>query len=335
MVGQWTIKSAAWRGMIIALVALSPLGCDKKPASPLSPDQQAEQTQSAATRPAAQANSAIEIHDALAPVRKRAEAGDAQAMITLGRAFESLGGEKNRASAREWYRKAAAAGEEDAALSLKMLDATSQPGDAGSATGSTGASGLAAAASTTLSKRAVTPATGGDASAAGDGAGGSGVAPASTAPADLTKTNWNELLATIDTKEFVTIAKPEYRKHPQDPPQFVGLSTAPDKTLTIAATGPGGGDLMEVSLVMRVRNQQDLANNLRVRQASVIANMITRNNVAANELTEWIRAYLASGVKSDPVFRNGWRIVITGTAGEGVNDPKSYLGQAVLVEMKK
>ena len=34
-------------------------------------------------------------------------------------------------------------------------------------------------------------------------------------------------------------------------------------------------------------------------------------------------------------LRYGWRISVSGTTGEGVQDPKKFLGEAVLIEMKK
>lgn len=322
------------------------IGCDRSATSPaVSPDQQAEQAQRPATR-GAQSNS-IAIGDPLAPIRNRAEAGEVQAMITLGRAHESLGGQENLAQAREWYQKASATGDDDAKLALKMLDATAAPSaspppfspPAGLGNVPPGAPAAAAGAPTSAQPSTAptaaagrTNTTGGASETSGAGAGGATTAAASK---DLTKLAWAELLAAVDTGDFVTDSRPAYRKHPADPPRFIGISTAPDKTMTIAASGPNLNELAEVSIVMRVRNVQDVPRNARVAQAQVLTQTVTRNNLSPGEVGEWIAAYISSGVKSDPVFRNGWRITVTGPAGEGIRDPKSHLGHAVLVEMKK
>jgi hypothetical protein len=127
----------------------------------------------------------------------------------------------------------------------------------------------------------------------------------------------------------VTVGNPNYKG------KFVGLTTAPDKTLTVAATGATEGDLTQCTVVLRVRNRQDAATNLRVQQAGQIARLVTREFVTEDEFNGWVQKYLVSGQKSVPVFRNGWGIVITGTAGENVRDPQKHLGEAIVVEMKK
>jgi hypothetical protein len=113
------------------------------------------------------------------------------------------------------------------------------------------------------------------------------------------------------------------------------LTTAPDKTLTVAASGPEGDKLDAVSMVLRIRNRQNVERNNRVMQAAAICRTITRGNVDQKEIADWIANYLMTGAKSQPEFRNGWSIQVSGTAGEGMRDPKQFLGEAVLIEMKK
>src|SRR6266480_1918144 len=126
------------------------------------PEDQAESERRASTQPAPQ--SAIEISDPLAGMKKRADAGDVNAMITLGRTFESLG----------------------------------------------------------------TPAT----------------SPSTNPARDLSRLRWQEVLESVDTKDFVSVANPSYTpKKGVVPPAFFGLCTAPDKTLMIAGTGPSGDDI--------------------------------------------------------------------------------------------
>jgi hypothetical protein len=159
--------------------------------------------------------------------------------------------------------------------------------------------------------------------------------PTSTGPVDLAHLRWAEVLGAVDTKDFVSVANPHYVPKTGGPPTFVGLSTAPDKTMTIAGSGPSGDDIQMVSVVMRVRNKQDLANSIRVLQAAAVTNKVTRENVTQKEFIEWVQQYLNSNLESPPIFRNGWKISISGPAAKGMRDPKEFLGTAVLVEMKK
>ena len=46
---------------------------------------------------------AVELGDPLASLQKRAEAGDPNAMVALGRAHEALGGETHKAEAKKWW----------------------------------------------------------------------------------------------------------------------------------------------------------------------------------------------------------------------------------------
>jgi hypothetical protein len=116
---------------------------------------------------------------------------------------------------------------------------------------------------------------------------------------------------------------------------FVGLTTAPDKTMTVAVSGPVEGNLNFVSIVLRLRDRQNAAHNARVLQTLAICRTVTRLNVTQDEFLKWLDHYLITGAKSDPVFRNGWSIKVSGTIGEGSKDPKRHLGEAVLVELKK
>jgi len=105
--------------------------------------------------------------------------------------------------------------------------------------------------------------------------------------------------------------------------------------MTAAVSGVDGDNIDAVSIVIRIRTRQNLDANKRVTQAAAVVNVITRGNVSQTEFIEWVQQYLMSGLKSSPIFRNGWRITVSGTSGEGMNDPKKYLGEAVLIEMKK
>jgi hypothetical protein len=89
------------------------------------------------------------------------------------------------------------------------------------------------------------------------------------------------------------------------------------------------------SVVFRVRNRQNVANSARVLQAAAVTNKVTRENVTQKEFIEWVQQYLNSSQESPPIFRNGWKINISGPAAKGMRDPREFLGTAVLVEMKK
>ena len=96
---------------LFLFATLSLCTCDKgKPND--RPEEQADAERRAATQPAPA--SAIEIHDPLAGMKKRADAGDVSAMITLGRTYESLGTTAGKEQARQWYEKAAATGDASA-----------------------------------------------------------------------------------------------------------------------------------------------------------------------------------------------------------------------------
>ena len=294
------------------------------------PEEQADAERRAATQPAP--HSAIEIGDPLAGMKKRADAGDVSAMITLGRTYESLGTPAGKEQARQWYEKAAAAGDASAAEALHNLqNATTQPAIASAADLDPGRQALAAATNPSV---AIVP----DGTTPGAGSAGTAATsqPTTNAGRDLSHLRWQEVLESVDTKDFVSVANPSYTpKKGVVPPAFFGLCTAPDKTLMIAGTGPTGDDIQAVRVVFRLRNRQDLSEAPRVKQAAAVARVVTRDNVGPKELVDWVAAYLANGVRSEPVFRNGWRVQVSGSAGEGMSDPNAYLGTAVLVELKK
>jgi hypothetical protein len=292
--------------MLLAALCAALSACDRSP-TPAVDDTPPElaATRPAATEPIVKSN--IELGDPLPSMRARAEGGDIGAMVSLGRAYESLGSAANKIEARKWYEKAAKLGDSSAKESLAMMDAAAAPPKDGAP--------LRIGSTTGPSTEPV--------------------ARSSSGPVNLDKLSWQEILNCFDNKDFATVAQPNFRPKPTDPLMFLGLTTSPDKTMTAAVSGAESGDINAVSVVLRVRNRQDLATNKRIQQAATIASTVTRGNVSQNEFVDWVTKYLMSGVKSEPLFRNGWRISVSGTAGEGVQDPKKYLGEAVLIEMKK
>src|SRR5205823_231503 len=116
----------------------------------------------------------------------------------------------------------------------------------------------------------------------------------------------------IDISDFVTVARDQFRKRPDDKPMFVGLSTAPDKSMTVVGSGPSAEDLQAVSIVLRVRSMESLEDSQRVTQAATIANTITNNNVSRTDLVAWITRYLKFERRTEPEFRNGWRVSVSG-----------------------
>jgi hypothetical protein len=269
---------------------------------------------------------AVALGDPLTSLQKRAEGGDVPAMLALGRAHEAIVGESHRAEAKKWYEKAAAAGDPSAKEALRMMDAQVAATTRAAAEAEAEAARIAAKAMANANARgtASTQSTAGAST------------PGTTAPsANVGPVSWNEIVGSIDTKDFVTVSRPGYQKTPSDKPMFIGLTTAPDKTLTVAASGPTGETIDACSIVLRVRNRQDIGRNDRVAQAAAVAGVLTRGNVALKDMSDWISNYLMTGAASDLVFRNGWSIKVSGTNAEGMRDPKAHLGEAVLVEMKK
>ena len=334
-------RAIAAAACVAAVLWIASAGCERK-RDPDLKTQLAEQ-EAAATRASAPApKPAVELGDPLGPYLKRAEAGEVSAMITLGRMYESKGGAESLKEARKWYEKAAATGNEDAQMSLKMLDAALAAQQAKEQPTSAPALSSPFARSTPpLGESAPAPAPTRPTAAAGGipvaNAPATANAVATTGPArDLSKMGWKEVVGSIDTSDFVTVANPEWKgKDGKNDARFVGLTTASDKRLTVAASGLTGDDVREVSIVLRVRNQQNLADNTRLTQAQTVCNAVTRGNFMEGELAELVKTYLTTQKKSDPFFRAGWRITVSGSAGEGMRDPKDYLGELVLIEMKK
>jgi len=115
----------------------------------------------------------------------------------------------------------------------------------------------------------------------------------------------------------------------------MGRLVSRDGSIVVAAIGPTEGDLGEVTTVIRVRNRVDPGTSRRLAQAGAVTARITNDNVNQTEFLEWITRYLQTEQRSEPIFRNGWRITISGTAAEKKVDPKPHLGTAVMIEMKK
>jgi hypothetical protein len=116
---------------------------------------------------------------------------------------------------------------------------------------------------------------------------------------------------------------------------FMGRASSRDGSIVVAAMGPSDSDLTEVTAVIRVRNRVDPGSSPRVAQAGAVTARVTNDNVNQREFLEWITQYLQAEQRSEPIFRNGWRISISGTAAEGRADPRPQRGTAVMIEMKK
>jgi hypothetical protein len=335
-------------GLAIVLGVLS-AGCERAPQptaeSSSSPASPGAPSTGEATRPAGASDSSSSSassappsaiateSDVIRDLRRRAEGGDITAMMTLGRAYQSRGTEKDRAEARRWYEKADAAGSRAAKEAMATLDAEALISSAASAAPTTFPSlpslpppssaiphdAAAAGASPAATTRAV---------AAAPSAPSTGPATA-VGKLDRSKLTWKELVASYDSTDFATVDRPDYKK------MFVGLSTAEDQTMILAATGPTGDEVRNVKLLIRVRSRQDPAEAQRVTQAATIAATITRDNVTRAEMIEWVKNYLASEQRSEPIYRNGWQITVSGPVAENQRDPKSFLGNAVVIEFKR
>ncbi|MEA2734671.1 MAG: hypothetical protein QOE14_1122, partial [Humisphaera sp.] len=243
-----------------------------------------------------------------ASYRKLAEDGDVPSMLLLGRSHESLG---QSAEARKWYKRAADAGSEDGKKSLALLDAPPPPAATRPATSATD---LAAGGSTT---RPADPAS----------SAGRRVPVPPPPPGDPGKLRWIDLAAILNYDDMVTDTR-VVAVDPKKPPanaslksQFIGLTTSRDGGITVAAMGPDEGELTEVTAVIRVRNRVDPATSPRVGQAGAVAARVTSDNVNLHEFVEWVTKYLQTEQRSEPIFRNGWRITISGSAAEGKRDP--------------
>jgi len=130
--------------------------------------------------------------DVAGDLRRRAEDGDVQAMLVLGRFYESRKGETDQVEARRWYKRAADAGEASAHEALRNMDAREN----GTLTQDASTGTAPSAAPTT--------------------------APADSDPIDPTKTRWKDIIRLVDTSSFITVAKPDAEG------QFMAISAAPD-----------------------------------------------------------------------------------------------------------
>jgi hypothetical protein len=231
--------------------------------------------------------------------QRLAEQGDVEAMMLLARSHESLG---NKSEARKWYTKAVAAGSDKAKDALANLDAPTPTAQA-TETPRPATAPLVATAPPR-------PAT-------------------STAPYDSDKLRWQDVLGALDTTGFVTAEQPNVQG------RFIGVTTAPDGTITVAASGKTGDEITEVTAVIRIRNRQDPASSPRIPQVGAVAARVTNDNVNQREWLEWVTEYVKTEKKSLPLFRNGWRIIVSGSAAQGIRDKKEHQGMAVMLEMKK
>ena len=158
---------------------------------------------------------------------------------------------------------------------------------------------------------------------------------ATTAPApnpDPTKLRWVDVTYLLDYEDMVE------QPLPPDKIGRVGfITTSRDKGIFVATVGRSADDLNEISAIIRVRNKADPAISSRVSQASALTGLVTNDNVNRAEFIEWVTRYLQTEQKSEPIFRNGWTITISGYKGEGKPrlDKYPHLGTAVMIEMKK
>lgn len=253
--------------------------------------------------------------------RKAAEAGDVSSMLILGRSYESLG---QASEARQWYQRAADAGSEEGKQALAAIDAPA-----------TRPLSSAAGAATSPDDLART----GESAEAGE-ATRRRVPVAPLPPGEPGKLRWVDLAAILNYEDMITQTRevpvpPNEALAPGATTTFVGVTSSRDAGIVVAAMGATENELVEVSTIVRIRNKVDPGSSPRVGQAGAVAARVTSNNVNQREFLEWITHYLQTEQRSEPIFRNGWRITITGFAAEGKPDPKPHVGTAVIIEMKK
>jgi TPR repeat protein len=251
-----------------------------------------------------------------AEYRKAAEAGDVPSMLLLGRSHESLG---QTADARKWYQRAADAGNEDGKKALAQLDAVASTHPSSPTTLPTNVAAASAPANSPSTRRVAIE-----------------VPPA----ADPTKLRWIDIGAVLNYEDIIADGRmvnvdPRSAASPGQKQVFIGRCSARDGSIVVAAMGPSESDLNEVTAVIRVKNRVDPGTSPRVAQAGAVAARVTADNVNPREFLEWITQYLQTEHRSEPIFRNGWRITVSGSAAEGRPDPKPQLGTAVMIEMKK
>jgi hypothetical protein len=236
-------------------------------------------------------------------------------MLLLGRSHESLG---QRADARKWYQRAADAGSEEGKEALAQLDAPASTRPSSPTTSPTDVASVGNGSSQALT-----------------GPSTRRVAVAPLPPGDPSKLRWIDLAAILNYEDMVSDTKVVPASARQPAPRFIGLTSSKDKGITVAAMGPNEGELDEVTAVIRVRNRVDPGTSPRVAQAGAVAARVTGDNVNQREFLEWVTNYIQNEQRSEPIFRNGWRITISGYAAERYRDPAPHLGKAVMIEMKK
>jgi hypothetical protein len=257
-----------------------------------------------------------------AEYRKAAEAGDVPSMLLLARSHESLG---QKAEARKWYARAAEKGNEDAKAALAELDAPPPAANAATQTApSSTAPGDIASIGTGSSQALSGPAT-------------RRVTTAPLPPGEPGKLRWIDIGAVLNYEDIRgeggMVPDPNARGTGKQ--VFIGRMGSSDGSIVVAAMGPTETDLAELTTVIRVRNKVEPGSSPRVAQAAAVAARVTADNVNQREFLEWVMRYLQTEQRSEPIFRNGWRISVSGFAAEGGRDPKPHLGTAVMIEMKK
>jgi hypothetical protein len=325
------LRAAPLIGLCLFVLASCEKGSDR-PEDTLAPP---GSNPAAAAAPASTQTTSINLgSDVAGDLRKRAEGGDVQAMLVLGRFYESRNTDSNRTEAAKWYKKAAATGDASAAEALRSMErrasAASHPATGTNATASSPSPSFSLNLPEELNTgdTGYTPGTGAGA-ATGPATGPTTAAAADNDPIDPTKTRWKDLVRIIDTKSFLTSIRST------DEFKFLGGTASPDRSISLFAAGQSPDALEGVTAIIRVRNKLDPGSSDRVAQMATIAAFVTRDNVSKQEMIQWVKAYLTTGKSTEPILRNGWRIIVSGPAAEGVRDDHDYLGAAVLIEMKK
>jgi hypothetical protein len=307
--------------VLLALIAALP-GCEEPTDPSLEPPEVVESPTTTASAPSA-ATTAPTANAAAggaprtpAEFRKAAEAGDVPSMLLLGRSHESLG---QTADARKWYQRAADAGSEEGKSALAQLDASASTHPASPTTAPANVVAASAPANSPSTRRVAIE-----------------VPPA----ADPTKLRWIDIGAVLNYEDIIADGQmvnvdPRSAVSPGQKQVFIGRCSARDGSIVVAAMGPSESELNEVTAVIRVKNRVDPSTSPRVAQAGAVAARVTADNVNPREFLEWVTQYLQTEQRSEPIFRNGWRITVSGSAAEGRKDPKPQLGTAVMIEMKK
>ena len=294
--------------LLAGVLALAASGCEEPTDPSLQPKFEESSTPQAAA-PAAPTTQTSSLPASRSPaeIQRDAERGDVPSMLLLGRSYESLGQTKE---ARAWYQKAIDAGSDEGKQAMAALDAPR----AATTTATTSQTAVAGSNATSVSAEPIARRRG-----------TTKPAPAS----DPTKVRWVDITYLLDFEDMTINTEPRFRRG------FAGVTFSKDETLRVAATGTSDEDLDDVAIVMRVRNRLNPAESQRVGQAGALTALVTADNVNQREFVEWVTKYLQTEQKSEPHFRNGWRIVISGATAEGRTDRKSHLGEVVTVELKR